>query len=241
MLKKTVKFLTLAIVFLCAVKISSAQQAQRCTPAPGPVPTLEELVQLAPIVVRGYVVQKIGDVNTYTACLYITHVYKGFLNSNYICADNFGSTALCLADPTYGVEYLFLLDKTPTGYRARYDYPFSAAQRFNDEALIAVRDAICCPGDLGGEYNVFTYNYIRPQLHYIGLLFIPDCFSDRIAYRMSKRDRITPLRMINYGRAHNGSLFVSPPEQSHIAPMCCTGSLRRSDCSVNETCIRYEN
>ena len=50
-MKESVKFLTLAMVFLSAVKIS-----KQCGP-PGPdappPPTLEELVQLAPIVVRG--------------------------------------------------------------------------------------------------------------------------------------------------------------------------------------------
>ena len=158
-MKESVKFLTLAMVFLSAVKIS-----KQCGP-PGPdappPPTLEELVQLAPIVVRGYVVRKIGDVDVgYTACLYITHVYKGSLNSNYICADNFGPSSACLVNPTYGVEYLFFLNKTSTGYRARYDRSFSAAEPFNDKVLTTVRDGICCPRDLGGEYNVFTYNYI---------------------------------------------------------------------------------
>ena len=109
----------------------------------------------------GYVVRKIGDVDVgYTACLYITHVYKGSLNSNYICADNFGPSSACLVNPTYGVEYLFFLNKTSTGYRARYDRSFSAAEPFNDKVLTTVRDGICCPRDLGGEYNVFTYNYI---------------------------------------------------------------------------------
>ena len=82
---------------------------------------------------------------------------------------------------------------------------------------------------------------LRPQLHYTGLHFIPDCLNP-IRYE-NIGSYIAPLRLflrsvpgIHYA-AHIGLGFVSPPVQSDFAPTCCTGSLRDS---VNETLNRHE-
>ena len=132
--------------FLCVLHLSF-----QCSPPPNyEPPTIAELTRKAPIVVRGFVVKKVGDNNLYVGCLYISHVYRGFGVKNYICASRFGSTAACLSDPSYGVEYLFFLNakvnkKLGTRYEARYDSIHSAAQVFEKDSEDGVRDGKCCP------------------------------------------------------------------------------------------------
>ena len=134
------------LAFLCVIHLSF-----QCSPGPDyKPPTIAELTQKAPFVVRGFVVKKEGDINGYKACLYISHVYKGFGVKNYICVSRFGSTAACLSDPSYGVEYLFFLNakvnkKLGTRYEARYDSIHSAAQVFEKDSEDGVRDGKCCP------------------------------------------------------------------------------------------------
>ena len=75
---------------------------------------------------------------------------------------------------------------------------------------------------------------------------IPDCFSYWIASTQSDtkilavtllRSAYSYLHAIIYSTAHIGLLFVSPPEQSDFALICCMGSLHGS---VIKTPIRYE-
>ena len=149
MLKRKVKFVILILVFLCVV-----QRSNQCRPAPDWKPmSVEERVQRAPVVVRGYLVKKIGNINSFKACLYVNYVYKGHLSSNYICADNFGSTAACLSDLNFGVEYLFFLNrKRLGGFFARYDDIHSAAVPFTKKISTDIKNGLCCPKKLGSKY-----------------------------------------------------------------------------------------
>ena len=104
--------------------------------------------------------RKIKDGTTngiYKACLYITHVYKGSVSSNYICVGDFGSDNLCLVSLDFGVEYLIFLNGTRGSYVARYDYIHSAAVRFNDAVLKEIKNGICCPNVLGGRQRLYIY------------------------------------------------------------------------------------
>jgi hypothetical protein len=97
------------LAFLCVI-----HQSFQCSP-PGPdwvPPTIAELTQKAPIVVRGYVVKKVGDMAiSFNGCLNISHVYKGSAGiKSYICVSKFGPTSACLSNPAYGVEHLFFLN-----------------------------------------------------------------------------------------------------------------------------------
>ena len=160
---ETAKYLVLAVVFLCAVKTSTTMPG--CTvPGPNHKPlTIEDRIQKAPVAVRGYLVRKIGNGSIYRACLYITRVYRGYLSSSYICADNFGvenvnasnSTVNCLSDLKFDVKYLILLDKTARRYRARYDEIGGAAVPYNNDIKDDIRDALCCPRKLGSKEYIF--------------------------------------------------------------------------------------
>ena len=191
-MKETVKCLTLAMVLLVAVKIST-----QCSPPPPPSNplTVEDRVQRAPIVVRGYLVRKIKDGTTngiYKACLYITHVYKGSVSSNYICVGDFGSDNLCLVSLDFGVEYLIFLNGTRGSYVARYDYIHSAAVRFNDAVLKEIKNGICCPNVLGGRQRLYIYARLRfygifciflvPIEFYIQPFSQIECKRDKIPY-----------------------------------------------------------
>lgn len=128
------------LAFLCGI-----QQSFQCSPGPDyKPPTIAELTSKAPIVVRGYIVNKGSDINQYKACMYVSRVYKGRVRDSYICASNFGSTAACLADPQYGTEYLFFLNKKGKSYVARYDSIHSAAQVFTNNSEAGVRNGKCC-------------------------------------------------------------------------------------------------
>ena len=145
--------LKIAITFLALLSV--IHQSFQCSPGPDyRPPTIAELTQKAPIVVRGFVVNKGTDINRYKACLYISHVYKGSGIENYICVSNFGSTATCLADPAYGVEYLFFLNRKVTGYEARYDSIHSAAQVFKKDSEDGINAGKCC-----GNTEKSTYLY----------------------------------------------------------------------------------
>ena len=148
MLNKAKLAITL-LTFLCGIRSSF-----QCSPGPGyKPPTIAELTEKAPIVVRGYVVNKGTDINRFKACLYISHVYKRPSSVNvdhYICVSNFGSSAACLSNPAYGVEYLFFLNKKVdlklgTGFEARYDSIHSAAQLFRKDSEAGIRAGKCCP------------------------------------------------------------------------------------------------
>ncbi|XP_028393296.1 uncharacterized protein LOC114517693 [Dendronephthya gigantea] len=137
------------LALLCLV-----HHSYQCSPGPDyKPPTIAELTQKAPIVVRGFVVKKGKDINRFEACLYISHVYKGARVKNYICVSGFGSSAACLSEPGYGTEYLFFLNrkvdhKLGTGYEARYDSIHSAVQVFGKDSEDGIRDGKCCPRTL---------------------------------------------------------------------------------------------
>ena len=144
------KSANVAITFLAF--LSLLHQSFQCSPGPDyKPPTIAELTKKAPIVVRGFVVNKGSDINRYKACLYISHVYKGSGIGSYICVSNFGSSAACLSDPAYGVEYLFFLNRKAnkelgTGYEARYDSIHSAAQVFKKDSEDGIKDGKYCRG-----------------------------------------------------------------------------------------------
>ena len=148
------------LAFLCAI-----HQSFPCRPSPDyEPPTIAQLTEKAPIVVRGYVVTKVGNINRYKVCLYISHVYKGSGVKSYICVSKFGSTAACRSNPAYGVEYLFFLnrkvnEKLGTEYAARYDGIATAAQVFKKDLEDDVRDGKCCPGSMKSMY-IYSYNIV---------------------------------------------------------------------------------
>ena len=145
-----------------ALLLCFVHHSYQCSPGPDyKPPTIAELTQKAPIVVRGFVVNKGEDINLYKACLYISHVYKGVGVKSYICVSGFGSTAACLSDPSYGREYLFFLNrkrnrKLGTGYAARYDSIHSATQVFEKNSEDGIRDGKCCPHTLKSKNFFFT-------------------------------------------------------------------------------------
>ena len=194
MMKETVKCLTLAMVFLGTVKIST-----QCVPPPPPSTplTVENRVQRAPIVVRGYLVRKIKDGTTngiYKACLYITHVYKGSVFSNYICAGDFGSDTLCLVSLDFGVEYLIFLDGTRGRYVARYDYIHSAAVHFNDDVLKEIKNGICCPNILGGRQCFYMPDYVSSVSFVTSLSQLNSTFNLLYAFNLfSKASNLAKL------------------------------------------------
>ncbi len=155
---KTANLVITLLTFLCTI-----HQSFQCSPGPDyEPPTIANLTQKAPIVVRGFVIKKVGDNNRYTACLFISHVYKGshFRIKRKICASKFGSTAACLSNPAYGVEYLFFLNKVNklgTKYEARYDSIHSAAQVFKKDSVNGVRDGKCCPRSKKSTYIYIIY------------------------------------------------------------------------------------
>lgn len=145
------------LAFLCVI-----HQSFQCSP-PGPdwvPPTIAELTQKAPIVVRGYVVKKVGDIAiSFNGCLNISHVYKGSAGiKSYICVSKFGPTSACLSNPAYGVEHLFFLngDVKRGNYEARYDTIHSATQAFRKDSEDGVRDGKCCPVSMKGSMKGST-------------------------------------------------------------------------------------
>ena len=147
MLNKTKLAITLLTI------LAGIRSSFQCSVGPDyKPPTIAELTEKAPIVVQGYVVNKGSDINSFKACLYISHVYKRPSSVNvdhYICVSNFGSSAACLSNPVYGVEYLFFLNKKVdlilgTSFEARYDSIYSAAQVFKKNSVAGIRDGKCC-------------------------------------------------------------------------------------------------
>ena len=97
----------------------------------------------------------------------MSYIYKGSMRYNYICADKFGSSAACLSDLNFGVEYLIFLDGMLfTRYSARYDDIQSAAVPFTQKVQEEVKNGLCCPTQLGRKYFVCV-NIIKIQkIHY---------------------------------------------------------------------------
>ena len=149
-------------VFALLALLCFVHHSYQCTPKLDyKPPTIAELTQKAPIVVRGFVVNKGQDINRYKVCLYISHVYKGVGVKSYICVSGFGSTSLCLSNPGYGIEYLFFLNrkrnrKLGTGFTARYDSIYSASQVFGRNSEDGIRDGKCCPRTLKSKNFYFT-------------------------------------------------------------------------------------
>lgn len=149
--------LILSSLFLLGLVGSSIQ----CSP-PGPdwkPLTVEELARRAPLVIKAYLVKSFAqDASSEMhsrRCLFVTQIYRGSLHShdsNYICADGFGSGAACLSDLSFGRQFIVFLNKVTSGYEARYDQIHSAVQGYSDSVEEELRKGLCCsPGT--GNYR----------------------------------------------------------------------------------------
>lgn len=145
--KEQVILLVLAVVF-CLVKTSS----QCLPPLNWILMSVEERVRRAPLVIRATLAHKqgqtggleeLGPFGTYTACLKVSHVYKGQLSSANICAGGFGSPVFCKTDLAYGISYVIFLNVDP--YSARYEFINSAAIAFSEKVFDEVNKGVCCP------------------------------------------------------------------------------------------------
>lgn len=151
-----------SIVFLltalCVFKLSL-----QCLPPLGWVPpTIEERARRAPLVVRAMLVKKVfssgggllkrqflGPNDEYTACLNVSHVYKGVLPPGEICAGGFGEPVFCKTDLSYGISYVIFLNTNPL--RVRNEFIAPAAVPYSNTVFTQVSRGVCCPKEAFGK------------------------------------------------------------------------------------------
>ena len=143
------QFITFLVVFLCVLKLSL-----QCLPPFGwTPPTIEERTRKAPLVVRARLIKKIpsgglsfkrqfGPHGSYTACLKVSHVYKGVLPAGDVCASGFGEPVFCKTDLAFGVSYVVFLNTDPLS--ARYEFIASAAVPYSNTIFSQVSKGVCC-------------------------------------------------------------------------------------------------
>ncbi len=145
------------LTFLCVFKLSF-----QCLPPFGwNPPSIGERTRRAPLVVRASLKKKInagsgllfkreslGPMGSYTACLSVTHVYKGVLPAGDICASGFGEPVFCKTDLAFGVSYVIFLNTDPLS--ARYEFITPAAVPYSETVFAQVGRGVCCPEEVIG-------------------------------------------------------------------------------------------
>ena len=158
-MSKTNQFISFLVVFLCVFKLSF-----QCLPPFGwTPPTIEERTRRAPLVVRASLIKKVpsggillkrqflGPHDSYTACLNVSHVYKGVLPAGDICANGFGEPVFCKTDLAFGVSYVVFLNTDPLS--ARYEFIAPAAVSYSNTVFSQVSKGVCCSKESIGKYT----------------------------------------------------------------------------------------
>lgn len=112
----------------------------------GELPSNEEIARSAPLVIKAYLIWRPHDwiyAFNSTRCLHVAAVYKGQLDSTYICATGFGFGSMCRSDLNFDKPYVVFLNDNAGVYSA-YNVPLKATVLYSQSVFPEVSNGVCC-------------------------------------------------------------------------------------------------